>query len=562
MIVIVIFDFLLRYVSEVDFHFFAKYLHLSSLNYIRWDWDWAILVFTASIIALNYHLRRFLVKMFSMLCRASRSAFYLLKSIMGLLYASRPKKKYQMKEKPKIKSVNLSWMPKLIQPIILRFSFNITIPYFAKKQHISIVSKSGGGKSENLKLMIKNDLNYNGGILLFDPHSEMSEDILSLKIFEKKQRDRVVYISPEFEDYLPCYNPLQNNFQNLPEFTKRSNISVKAKNLVAGFETIFGELSSPMSNMITMCFVLLMEYEGSTMIDFLNLLNNSKIKDYETKINNHWNEELKVYFNSTYKDLNSTKQALYNKFLDLFGNQYVKFILCGKRSTFDVPKLLDDGKIVVLNLSQGILSQSGCQALGSLILADVTSFALSRGKKGGYKRPIWIYLDESHLFMSVQINRILEQARKYSVYLTMVNQHLGQISNFSLKSSIQANTGIKMCGLSSHADKVTIAKQIGIDVKAIPKLKEGKFLVGINEYAKIIKFYDFLVLDRKKLMEHGDRGKINRNYMRLSELKKLKNEQIGKYYQKIDDKSSRNKPTVTVNPQSKSEEPKYERFNL
>jgi len=137
-----------------------------------------------------------------------------------------------------------------------------------------------------------------------------------------------------------------------------------------------------------------------------------------------------------------------------------------------------------------------------------------------------VYIDECQNFLTPRIDKILAEARKYGLHLTMANQYINQIENIRLRSSILANTNIKCLGLSSNKDYDLMAKEMGYKNKETPILGKGRFIVKVGSFSPIaIKAYDFLV-DTK-----------GASYINQEQHRKRLNQILKKYYTKSLSKS-------------------------
>jgi len=461
--------------------------------------------------------------------------------------------------------------------------FYLHIANKVRKMHTYILGSSGSGKTELLKLLINQDVSDYKSVFVLDPHGDFANQVARFSVFtrdleesitiyeheiaknrkenveaqlkyedyylniiknlkiyteEKKVtnfRDLLVYISPEYADYdmYPCYNPLEHNYNSLPETQRRNKLSFKIGQLVSAFEVIFeSDFTHNMYLLVFNCLRLLMEKENSTLLDLIDLMQPKKANIHLTDANKHWDPVLVDYFENIYPldRLNPTKSAVYTRFAQAFTNQILKIILTQRKSTFNPMDLLDKGKSVIVNLSQGYFTEVGTKIFGSFLTAALTSHGLNRSTIPENSRvPIYAYLDECQNFLSSNIDKTLEELRKYKIHLTLANQHLGQFrGQAKLKDSILANTSIKFCGKASIDDQKKLSKYIGIDITELPKLKVGDFVVRTDPNKDPILFHAF-----SHLVEDIDRKQKTSKYMKRDTWKEVQKEQLKKYYRKI-----------------------------
>jgi hypothetical protein len=417
--------------------------------------------------------------------------------------------------------------------------YKAVIPYQALKMHSHIIGGTGSGKTELLKKFIHENIKKGNAVFALDPHGDFVTECAKFNLFNPNYANKLVYISPEFDclGKLPVFNPFEHDYNNLPDYYKQSAISKKVTELKNAFEIIFDtDFTHNMSLLVKNCMMILFEREGSTLLDLLNMMIPEKSKSYIDTGLCHWDENIrdffKYQFNKSAWDV--TKKAIYTRFSEAFSNKSLKYMLTGSKSSFKFTELLDNGYTVLVNSSQGLLTQDGSKIFGAFLVTQVTSHALERVKRNNNKRtPIFTYIDECQNFMTPSITKMLEETRKYGLYLNLAHQHLGQFrSNGQIKDSVMSNTEVKIIGKSSYKDKKTFSSSIGFDFnKNVDSFKPGVFVLkaGEQKRAIIIKTYRNLIL--KYNVGYG--GREFNNYLSPSEWNKLKNAQLDRFYRDI-----------------------------
>ncbi|KAA3597462.1 MAG: DUF87 domain-containing protein [Calditrichaeota bacterium] len=460
--------------------------------------------------------------------------------------------------------------------------FYLHLSYKAREKHTYILGGSGSGKTELLKILINEDVEKFKSVFVLDPHGDFAKQVAHFSVFntdienlikdyelrikeriQKKEttktakelydiniaplkeiisktgvtntKDLLVYISPEYSDndLYACYNPLEHDYNSLPETQRRNKLSFKIGQLVSAFEVIFGsDFTHNMYLLVFNCLRLLMEKEDSNLLDLLEMMQPEKAQPHLKDVSHHWDKELVDYFENIYpgERLNTTKSAVYTRFAQAFTNQILKTMLTQRKSTFNPMELLDQRRSVIVNLSQGYFTEVGTKILGSFLTAALTTHGLNRSTISGSKRvPIYAYIDECQNFLNSNIDKTLEELRKFKIHLTLANQYLGQFrSEPKLKDSILANTGIKFCGKASFEDQNKLSKYIGMDISSLPQLKTGEFVVKPhpNKEPVLFKAYSHLVESIDKKEKRG-------NYMKNYVWSEVEEEQLKKYYVKI-----------------------------
>ena len=401
-------------------------------------------------------------------------------------------------------------------------TFKTLLPFPNRARHAYILGSSGSGKTEFLKIFAWSDIQNKVGSLVLDPHGELVQHISKYKT-----ENELLYLSPEFGKYgyYFRFNPFDHEFHNKPEREKQAFISVKSQELLNAFAIVMGtEFSENMKRIIFNILQVLLNTKGMKLNDFLMFLRPATSGPYENLASQHYSENVRLYFKHDFneKRLEITKASVLTRFENALANYHLANIFDCERSSFNLKKSLNQGKCILINASQGILGEQGSQLLGSFLLSELTTLALQKANiPEQYRKPWMVYLDEVQNFLTPRIDKILAEARKYGLHLTMANQYINQIENVRLRSSILANTNIKCLGLSSNKDYDLMAKEMGYKNKEIPALGQGRFIVKVGSFFPIaIKAYDFLVNTK------------GASYINREQHRQRLNEVLKKYYTK------------------------------
>jgi type IV secretory pathway TraG/TraD family ATPase VirD4 len=136
---------------------------------------------------------------------------------------------------------------------------------------------------------------------------------------------------------------------------------------------------------------------------------------------------------------------LQNKLGALLTDPRLRAILTGKRSTFDVRRIMDDGKVLLVNLSKGEIGEGPSTLLGSLLVSAITQAALERAElPEAARRPFWLYLDEFQSFSTLALATMLSELRKYKVGATVAHQYLSQLDP-QVRDAALSNAGTLIC---------------------------------------------------------------------------------------------------------------------
>lgn len=446
--------------------------------------------------------------------------------------------------KKKLYFQNFRWFRnRFLQRFLFLREFRRTIPLKKRVLHIAIAGGTGSGKSELMKLFIKSDMESGMGALVIDPHSDLVSACNRLRV-ERKGKE-IVLLSNRYgkQGWHFQYNvfEIQRSFKT--DFEKEVYISHRCQQLVEAFATILSvDFTVNMRLLIYNVLMLLHWNEGMQLRDFLNCMRPETSEPYLKLVTNVPDRNVQLFFAHDFHkpDFKRTKLAVLNRFSSALGNVGLRTILDCKTSSFQLNKLLYSGAIILVD-TYG-LGSVGSSILGSFLVAEVFSYALSRGNvPAQFRKPIFLYLDECQRFMNTHVVSALQQARKFGLHLCLAFQDSGQFPSTSFGEALLSNTGVKICGSASYKDLNLFCKELPrTKVAEIPPLSRGRFLVKISEYAPmILTAHSFLVHQR------------GRSYLRKWQYQLRVQHQLRQYYRFLPHQSQPNK---SVNVSKKSAE--------
>jgi hypothetical protein len=202
---------------------------------------------------------------------------------------------------------------------------------------------------------------------------------------------------------------------------------------------------------------------GATLADVERLLTDAEFrqatleKTADPRLVSFWTDQFKFF------PKNATDPVL-NKLSVFLLDRCVRNIICQRRSAIDFDRLLNEGKILLVNLSTGVLTEKVAGTLGSFVVTKIVNAAFRRAAQPAGSRRAWhLYIDEFQNFvnLSVGFERILAEARKQSLTLTAANQHVGQLSQ-AVRQAIFGNVGSLVIFRLGIEDAQTVAKELGV----------------------------------------------------------------------------------------------------
>jgi len=298
-----------------------------------------------------------------------------------------------------------------------------------------VIGKTGTGKTTLIENMAISDMRVGNGLALIDPHGDLAEHLLNF--IPKRRIEETIYFNPSDLDYPIAFNPLEK--------VDRDHHHLVASGLISVLKKIWYEFWGPrMEHILRNAILALLDYPDSTLLDIPVILVD---KDFRKKVlervrnsqvKNFWFTEFErysAYFRS------EAISPIQNKIGQFIVSPLIRNIVGQTQSSIDFRKIIDEGKILIVNLSKGKIGDDNCSLLGAMIVTKIQLAALSRGDIPEFKRrPFYLYVDEIHNFLTLSFADILSEARKYGLYLILTHQYIEQLDE-EIRSAIFGNVG-------------------------------------------------------------------------------------------------------------------------
>ena len=308
-------------------------------------------------------------------------------------------------------------------------------------RHSHIIGVTGVGKSTLIANMMIEDMNTGNGCALFDPHGDIVEDIL-LRIPEHRRHD-VILIDPYDTEFPIGFNILSAN-------TDAEKI-VLSSDIVSAFKRFATSWGDNMSSVLSQAVnVFLESSKGGTLIELKRfLLEDNFRKEFLQSVDD---PSIHYYWNNEYGYLKKRISPLLTRIDTFLRPKIVRYMLVQKGG-IDFRQCIDEKKIVLIKLSQGLIGEENSFLLGSIFLSKFNQVAQGRQTLPKSQRhPYYIYLDEFQNFITPSITRILSGARKYGLGLVLAHQELGQIDDTKILNSVISNPYTRICFRLGDAD--------------------------------------------------------------------------------------------------------------
>ncbi len=295
-----------------------------------------------------------------------------------------------------------------------------------RRRHFYVVGKTGMGKTVMLQNMIIQDIERGEGLAVVDPHGELVEGLLDA--IPKHRINDIVYFNPADLEYPIAFNILETVDDEYKHLV--------SSGLMGVFTKIWANMwSARMEYILNNCILALLDSPGNTLLGINRLLVDkeyrkkivSKIKDPVVK--SFWTEE---YANYNERFRTEAIAPIQNKVGQFLSSSVVRNIVGQTKSTIDIRKVMDEGKILLMNLSKGRIGEDNSALLGAMMITKIQLAAMSRVEiPEEERRDFYLYVDEFQNFATESFADILSEARKYRLNLIMAHQYIAQLTSMS-----------------------------------------------------------------------------------------------------------------------------------
>lgn len=352
----------------------------------------------------------------------------------------------------------------------------VTLDAAARRRHLHIIGQTGAGKSTLLHNLIAQDLAVGRGVALFDPHGDLAERVLAS--VPSHRAHHLVYFNPSDLDRPIGFNVLHGIAPD-----RRATV---ADGVVAAFKHVWPEFWGPRLEYILLHAIqLLLDCPGATLLMLPRLLVDAPFRARlltrcrDPVIKRFWIAEYDAY-DTRFR--NEAIAPIQNKVGRLLASPALRNILAQPTSTIDLRRIMDEGRVLIVNLSKGALGEGAAHLLGALLITALAHTALSRSDTPEAERRLFhVYADEFQTYASDSFALILSEARKYGISLTLGHQYLGQVP-LSLRQAVLGNSGSFIAFRVGSEDARLIADHLGLGnddaLKDLANFRAiGKFLI-------------------------------------------------------------------------------------
>lgn len=336
--------------------------------------------------------------------------------------------------------------------------------------HMYVIGKTGTGKSTLLETLMREDLRLGNGFALLDPHGDLAERVRDAVPEERKED--LTYFDVADPDCQVRYNPLAN--------VPIADRAVTASGILDAFKKLWADSWGPrLEHILRNSLIALLDHPGSTLADILRLMDDKRFR--HTVANRIYNPTVRGFWMREYEGYTARLRAeaiapVQNKVGAFLAHPALHTTLTESGLPLDLRTLMDQGKILIVNLSKGRLGADASGLLGSLLLSGLAAAALGRAAvPESERRDFFAYVDEFHGFTTRSLAEMLSELRKYRVGLVLAHQYLFQLE-LGLRDAVLGNAGTLICFRVGAADAEILEKEF------VPKFRVGDLVTLPNHH--------------------------------------------------------------------------------
>jgi len=369
------------------------------------------------------------------------------------------------------------WLGKSIYRGVSR---NVCIKEDDRRRHMYVVGKTGVGKSYFLQNMVWQDIKAGKGLAFLDPHGDPSEWIME-RIPPERAED-VIYFNPSDTKRPVGFNVIDYYDEQDKHRIVNSFIGLMYKMFDPNRQGIVGPR---FERAVRNAMLTAMSEKGNTLVEVMRIITDPSfvkkklplVKD--DIVRRYWTDEI-----AQTSDFHKSEVLGYivSKFDRFVTNKLMRNIIGQSKSSFDVRKIMDEGKILIVNLSKGLIGEENSQFLGLLLVPKILSAAMSRADiPEEQRRDFYLYVDEFQNFATDDFSQILSEARKYKLNLVVGNQYISQIDE-RVRDAVFGNVGT----IVSFKVGVNDAQYLQNEFSPVFDQNDLINLESINAYIKLL----------------------------------------------------------------------------
>jgi hypothetical protein len=304
-----------------------------------------------------------------------------------------------------------------------------------RRRHMYIIGKTGMGKTTMMENMVLHDIYKGNGVGIVDPHGDYAEKIIDY--IPPRRINDVVYLNPSDTD-----NPIGFNILEVKNDEQKHLV---AAGLMGIFKKIWPDAwSSRMEYILNNTLLALLDFQGSTLLGINRLLADKKYRKrviHQVKdpvVRTFWQSEFASY-NDRYAQ--EAVAPIQNKIGQFLSASVIRNMVAQVKSTINIRNIMDNKKILIMNLSKGRIGEDNTRLLGGMLVTQIQLSAMERvDMPENERKDFFLYVDEFQNFANPSFANILSEARKYRLSLILAHQYIKQLDEF-VADAVFGNVG-------------------------------------------------------------------------------------------------------------------------
>lgn len=304
-----------------------------------------------------------------------------------------------------------------------------------RRRHLYAIGKTGMGKTNMLENLAIQDIRNGHGVCFVDPHGDTAEKLISM--IPPERINDVIYFNPADQDFPIAFNVLEE--------VPREFRPLVASGLIGVFQKLWADSWGPRLEYILRNAILaLLCHPSSTLLGINRLLVDKQYREEvlsyvdDPVVSAFWIDEFSKYNDRL---LTEAISPIQNKVGQFLSSGLIRNIVGQTESSFNIRKAMDEGKILIMNLSKGHIGEDSSALLGAMMITKVQLAAMSRvDTPEEERRDFYLYVDEFQNFATESFAGILSEARKYRLNLILAHQFMAQLDETVL-NAVLGNVG-------------------------------------------------------------------------------------------------------------------------
>ncbi|MFH0819479.1 MAG: CxxC-x17-CxxC domain-containing protein [bacterium] len=322
-----------------------------------------------------------------------------------------------------------------------------------RRRHMYVIGKTGVGKSTMLENMIIQDIRSGRGVAVVDPHGDLVEKVINF--IPSSRINDVVYFNPADLEWPIAFNVLE-----------AADIGVRhlvSSGLIGIFKKLWADTWGPrLEYVLRNAILALMDYPGSTLLGIMRILID---KNYRKKVIDKVQDPIiKSFWTEEYTKYSGTFQVeainpIQNKVGQFISNPISRNIIGQTKSSIDIREIIDNQKILLVNLAKGRIGEDISSLLGAMMITKIQLSAMERiNVSESQRQDFYLYVDEFQNFATESFANILSEARKYRLNLIIAHQYIEQLDE-KVQAAVFGNVGTIACFRVGASDAEYLVKE-------------------------------------------------------------------------------------------------------